>query len=124
MTLLEIMIVLAIIALVMGFLVGPKVLESFKDAKEDTASAIVKQLAHEAYPRWDADNPNKGCPQAVDELLKYTNLKENKDAWGQPYILLCGENAPKGARGGIGVLSKGPDKKRDTDDDIKSWTSK
>ncbi len=121
MTLLEIMIVLAIIALVMGFLVGPRVISSFREAKGDTAKMIMKQFAHEAYVRWDANNPGKGCPQSLTELLPYMNKQDTKDPWGSEYIMLCGESAPKAAKAGFGVVSKGADKKRGTDDDLKSW---
>lgn len=121
MTLLEIMIVLAIIALVMGFLVGPRVLRQFQEAKGDTAKAIAKQLAYDAYTQWDANNPGKGCPQSLEELLKYTNKNDIKDPWGSEYIMYCGDNLPPGVKGGFGVLSKGDDKQLGTEDDIKSW---
>jgi len=45
MTLLEIMIVLAILALVMGLLVGPQVMKLFTEGKGDIARAGVKKLA-------------------------------------------------------------------------------
>ncbi len=124
MTLLEIMIVLAIIALVMGFLVGPRVLESFKEAKTDTAGAIIQQFAYEAYPRWSAANPTKGCPAALQDLTKYMNKQDTKDPWGNELIMFCGDNLPPEAKGGFGVMSKGPDGKQGTDDDIKSWERK
>lgn len=124
MTLLEIMIVLAIIALVMGFLVGPRVLESFKEAKTDTARAILKQFAYEAYPRWSAANPSTGCPSNLDELLKYMNKQDVKDPWGNQLVMYCGDNLPEGIKGGFGVASNGPDGKPNTEDDIKSWDQK
>ena len=120
MTLLEIMIVLAIIALVMGFLVGPKVLSMFQDSKKDTAKLIVDQIANEAYGLW-ARNSQKSCPGDLGELKKYMNKKDTKDPWGNELIMLCGENAPEGAPLGFAVLSKGEDGKQGTDDDIKSW---
>jgi len=121
MTLLEIMIVLAIIALVMGFLVGPKVFQSFQQAKGDTASAIIQQFAYEAFPRWSAANPTKGCPSSLQELTKYMNKEDTKDPWGNELIMFCGDSLPPEAKGGIGILSKGPDGKQGTEDDIKSW---
>jgi general secretion pathway protein G len=124
MTLLEIMIVLAIMALVMGFLVGPRVLESFKEAKGDTARAVIKQFAYEAYPRWSAANPSKGCPAQMDELLKYMNKQDVKDPWGGDLVMFCGQNLPQGVKGGFGVASKGPDGKINTEDDITSWDDK
>lgn len=121
MTLLEIMIVLAIIALVMGFLVGPRVLEQFQTAKDDTAKTEAKDFAYQAYTQWTRDNPGKGCPASMDELLKYSNKKEANDPWGKPYQMHCGESLPSNVRGGFGVSSYGPDQKPNTDDDIKSW---
>lgn len=121
MTLLEIMIVLAIIALVMGFLVGPRVLKAFGEAKEDTAKAVIKQFTYEAYPRWDANNAGKGCPSSLDELLEYMNKQDIKDPWGNDFIMQCGDNAPQEAKTGFAVVSKGADGKQGTEDDIKSW---
>jgi general secretion pathway protein G len=120
MTLLEIMIVLAIIALVMGFLVGPKVLNMFQESKVDTARLVVKQIADEAYTHW-AMNNQKQCPDSLADLKKYMNKKDTKDPWGNELIMLCGENAPEGSTTGFAVLSVGKDGKKDTDDDIKSW---
>jgi len=122
MTLLEIMIVLAIIALVMGLLVGPKVLSSLSSAETKTFWMTAKQFAEEAYPRWRADNPGKSCPPGLEDLTKYMNQKELKDDQGnQMYIMLCGSNAPEGIPNNFGVIYVGPDGKQGTEDDIKSW---
>jgi len=122
MTLLEIMIVLAIIALVMGLLVGPKVLSSLGSAQKKTYWMTAKQFAEEAYPRWRADNPGKTCPGGLADLTKYMNQKELKDDEGNElYIMLCGSNAPEGVPNKFGVIYVGEDKKSGTEDDIKSW---
>lgn len=122
MTLLEIMIVLAIIALVMGLLVGPKVLSSLSSAEKKTFWMTAKQFAEEAYPRWRADNPGKSCPGGLGDLTKYMNQKELKDENGNDiYIMLCGSNAPEGIPNNFGVIWVGPDGKQGTEDDIKSW---
>ena len=118
MTLLEIMIVLAIIALVTAFLVGPRIIGAFGEAKEKTAQQMAKDFAYNAYVRWDANNPGKGCPANISELFKYVNKRDGKDPWGMPFTMVCGEGAPEG---GFGVISNGPDKKKGTPDDIKSW---
>ncbi len=120
MTLLEIMIVLAIIAVVMGFLVGPKVLGMFKDSQVDTTRMVVQKIANEAYTHWTMKT-GKSCPDSLKDLEKYRNKKDTKDGWGNELIMLCGENAPEGATGGFAVLSVGPDGKQGTEDDIKSW---
>jgi type II secretory pathway pseudopilin PulG len=119
MTLLEIMIVLAIIAVVMGFLVGPRVMRMFQDSKTDTTTMLVKQIANQAYPEWTMAT-SKSCPDSLKDLEKYRNSKTTKDGWGNELIMLCGDNAPEGAMG-LAVLSKGPDGKQGTKDDIKSW---
>lgn len=122
MTLLEIMIVLAIIALVMGLLVGPKVLSSLTSAEKKTFWMTAKQFAEEAYPRWRADNPGKTCPPGLIDLTKYMNQKEIKDEQGNDvYVMLCGSNAPEGIPNSFGVIWVGADGKQGTEDDIKSW---
>lgn len=120
MTLLEIMIVLAILALIMGLVVGPRVMKLFSKSKEDITAATVKKYASEAFPLWSQANPDKACPADIAALNEYMNNKENKDAWGQPYRMMCGANLPPGAQG-IAIVSNGPDQKENTADDIKSW---
>ena len=120
MTLLEIMIVLAILALIMGLVVGPRVMKLFSKSKEDITAATVKKYASEAFPLWSQANPDKACPTDIAALNEYMNNKENKDAWGQPYRMMCGANLPPGAQG-IAIISNGPDQKENTADDIKSW---
>ena len=119
MTLLEILIVLAIIALVMGFLFGPRLMAMFGQSRTELAKSVVQRYASEAYARWTMDNPGKSCPADINELAKYNDEKEAKDPWGKPLILLCGDNAPEGVQ--LGVVSMGADNKLDTKDDIKSW---
>jgi general secretion pathway protein G len=120
MTLLEIMIVLAILALVMGFLVGPAIFKSFQQSKGEVASNIVRKLANEAYPQWAMKASNNGkCPTLVD-LSEYMNSKDVKDPWGEEYIVKCGGDLPAGANG-IAIVSKGPNGKEGDGDDVKSW---
>jgi general secretion pathway protein G len=119
-TLIEIMIVLAIIALIMGFLVGPRVIAYFKEAKRKTAWMMAKQY-EEAYAKWEADGDNGGCPDKLEDLIKYMNKKDTKDPWGSTFVMKCGDTAPADAEAGFGVVSLGPDKKEGTDDDIRSW---
>ncbi|MSP16843.1 MAG: prepilin-type N-terminal cleavage/methylation domain-containing protein [Myxococcales bacterium] len=116
-TLIEIMIVLAIIALIMGFLVGPRVIAYLKEARVKTAWMMSKQF-EEAYGKWISDHDDT-CPAALEDLAKYTNKKDIKDPWGQDFIMKCGEGAPEDSE--FGVLSRGPDKKEGSEDDVKSW---
>lgn len=122
MTLLEIMIVLAILALVMGFLVGPRVFKALSSSKGEVAKNMVKKLAFDAYPSWLTQKVGaKGCPTMAD-LTEFMNSKDTKDPWGEEYVLKCGGDLPAGVDpGAIAVYSKGPDGKDGTGDDIKSW---
>jgi len=117
MTLLEIMIVLAILALVMGLLVGPQVMKLFAQGKEDIARSGVKKLAYESYPQWVSRPANNGKCPTIAQLAEYGG--STKDPWGQEYVIKC-NNLPAGAKG-IAVSSKGEDTSEGTGDDIKSW---
>lgn len=117
MTLLEIMIVLAILALVMGLLVGPQVLKLFAEGKGDIARAGVRKLAFESYPQWASRPANTGKCPTVQQLAEYGGSQ--KDPFGEEYVIKCND-LPAGAVG-IAVMSKGEDKREGTGDDIKSW---
>lgn len=120
MTLLEIMIVLAILALVMALLIGPRIFKSFNESKAEVARSTVRKLANEAYPQWAMKPSNSGkCPSYTD-LAEYMNSKDEKDPFGNPYVIKCGGDLPAGASG-IAVMSKGEDGKEGTGDDLKSW---
>ncbi len=120
MTLLEIMIVLAILALVMGLVVGPRVMKMFGKSKSDIAELTVKKYAYEAYGGWSQANPNKACPDKLEDLNEFMNNKDIKDPWGSDYKMMCGQTLPPGAKG-LAVMSAGEDQKEGTADDVKSW---
>src|SRR5262245_25252710 len=120
MTLLEIMIVLAILALVMGLVVGPRVMKLFGESKVDIAKLTVRKFADEAFPQWSRSHPDKGCPDKLEDLSEYMDKKDTKDPWGNQYKLFCPPNLPAGAKG-IAISSPGEDGKEGTGDDIKSW---
>jgi hypothetical protein len=117
MTLLEIMIVLAIIALVMGLLVGPRVMKLFGQSKVDITKIKLKKYAYEGFPSWSTTHPDKACPDKLSDLAE--NNEDSNDAWGRPLKLLCGSTLPPGAKG-IVVTSMGEDGKEGTEDDLKS----
>jgi len=121
MTLLEIMIVLAILALVMGLVVGPRVMRMFGKSKVDIAQLTVKKYAFEAFGEWSQAHPDKACPDKLEDLSQYMDSKDVKDPWGNPYQMFCGQNMPAGAKGGLAVKSIGEDGKDGTEDDVKSW---
>jgi prepilin-type N-terminal cleavage/methylation domain-containing protein len=120
MTLLEIMIVLAILALVMGIIVGPRVIRSFVEARHKTTRLKLNMVAFQAYPAWSAAHPEKDCPDALADLDPYMNNDDMDDEWGTPMTMLCGASLPPGARG-IAVTSAGEDHKAGTADDLHSW---
>ena len=122
MTLLEIMIVLAILALVMGLLLGPRILRAFSEAKEDTQKALVKKYVYEGFLDWARKNPTKGCPSSLQEVATAMGRNDSKDAWGRELLMFCGDTLPPGAAAdGFAVMSLGPDGQQNTADDIKSW---
>ena len=120
MTLLEIMIVLAILALVMGLLVGPRVMKMFGESKIDITKAKIKKYAYEAYPSWAGAHPDKSCPEKLSDLNEYMNDNDTNDSWGKPLKMFCGQTLPPGAKG-VAVMSAGEDGKEGTADDLKSW---
>jgi prepilin-type N-terminal cleavage/methylation domain-containing protein len=120
MTLLEIMIVLAILAIVMGIIVGPSVIARFRDARTHTTRLKLNKYAFEAYPAWSAAHPEKDCPDRLADLSPFMNSDDTNDAWGTSITMLCGVNLPPGAHG-FAVVSAGEDHKPGTDDDLHSW---
>src|SRR4051812_4947745 len=86
-TLLEIMIVLAIIGLIVGG-VAVNLFGRFKKAQSDTARTNVAQISG-AAEQYMIENSNT-CPQTVDDLLAKGYLKKKvKDPWGQEFVLKC-----------------------------------
>lgn len=117
MTLLEIMIVLAILGLVIGVLIVPNLLDKLEESKEELTAMEAKKLATETYTEWKIKN-RTGCPN-LEDLAKIAGKQKLEDQWGQPYAIHCGDSKPPGQR--FGISSRGPDEKEGTDDDIKSW---
>jgi prepilin-type N-terminal cleavage/methylation domain-containing protein len=121
MTLLEIMIVLAILALVMGLLLGPRILRAFQESKEDVQRSLVKKYVSEGYVDWARHHPTKACPGSLQEVADEMGRNDIKDAWGRDFQMGCGQNLPAGAaKDGFAVWSQGADP-NDPKDDIKSW---
>lgn len=117
-TLLEIMVVLAIIALIAGG-VGAAVFKQFKRAQISTTRLRVK-AARDATAQFMMDN-SSGCPKGIDDLVsqKYLDRNNAKDPWGKDFTFKCpGTNDTDSAD----ISSAGPDKQDGTADDIQSWT--
>jgi general secretion pathway protein G len=115
-TLLEIMIVLAIIAMMAGG-VGVVLFRTFQKGKIKIGGERVK-AAREAVTQYMLETPS--CPHSIDDLVsgKYLEKTNAKDPWGSNIIMRCpGTNDIEGAD----IVSPGPDKQEGTADDIKSW---
>jgi general secretion pathway protein G len=116
-TLLEIMVVLAIVALIFGG-IGAAVFSKYKKAQVMGAKLRVKAV-REANAQYMMDNSNN-CPRGIDDLVaqKYLDKGNAKDPWGKDMLFRCpGTNDTDNAD----VVSAGPDKQEGTADDIKSW---
>ncbi len=116
-TLLEIMVVLAIIALLAGG-VGAAVFRSFRRAQVQTARLRVK-AARDATSQFMIDN-SSACPHGIEDLVnqKYLDRSNSKDPWGKDLTLRCpGTNDTDSAD----ISSAGPDKQEGTPDDVNSW---
>jgi hypothetical protein len=83
----------------------------------DLAKLLVRAYVTEAYPRWQADNPGKPCPSALEDLARYfgddPGVPVLTDPWGQRLVMQCDD-------AGLVVLSLGPDGTRGTADDIRA----
>ena len=115
-TLLEVMIVLALIGLIAGS-IGVGVFKQYQKGQKNTAKISVKEIG-DAVTQYMIENNNE-CPKGMEDLVAKRNLKNIfKDPWGKDFIIKCpGTNDPDGAD----VISTGPDKQEGTPDDIKSW---
>jgi general secretion pathway protein G len=116
MTLIEIMVVVAIIGLMMGT-VGVVAYNRYQKAKLTNAKQIVSNIK-QALVHWAMDNKDP-CPKDLKELYAQKLIdKEPKDPWGEDLLYKCpGEHDTDSAD----VISKGPDRKEGTPDDIHSW---
>ena len=115
MTMLEIMIVLAIIGLVMS-VVGVGVFQQFKKAQKKVAQVAVNEIAAKTI-QFMTDN-NNDCPKTVDDLVAQKYMpKKQKDPWNHDFILRCPGTVNTD---GIDVVSFGPDGQEGTPDDIKA----
>lgn len=120
-TLLEIMIVIAILGLLVVIVV-PRVMDAFGKSKIDLTKVQVDQFANKYYPVWSMQNNDKGCSDAtlldIGKANDHTMTDEDlKDPYGHPIQLMCEESKFKG------VYSFGENGKDDKGigDDIKSW---
>lgn len=110
-TLIEILIVLAIVGLIAGgvaVVAVPKYQESQKNQAKIDARTI-----HPVAEKYRVDHPGV-CP-TVEQLRAEKELSSASkitDPWDSPYKIVCGDDD-------IYVVSFGPDKKENTNDDIR-----
>lgn len=111
-SLIEILVVIAIIAMISG---GVAVAVIKKKASADISMTKTNaQTLRIAVKSWWVTHDSGSCP-TVKMLVADGELdkgKVGKDAWQQPWRLKCED-------GDVTVLSNGPDKQPDTDDDIR-----
>jgi general secretion pathway protein G len=114
MTLIEIMIVLALIALIAGS-IGIAAVRHYKDGQVQAAGLLVHKISNSVEQFLITRHK---CP-SMDDLLAARFVKsEPRDPWGTLLAIRCpGEHDPDGAD----VLSYGPDRQEGTGDDIGSW---
>ena len=120
MTLLEIMIVLAILALVMGLVVGPKVYQHYRESQREVARLAVRRYADQDYPTWAMRHPSEQCPPDLATIAASSRPDDTSDPWGTPYRMYCGQAAPR-PDVAFGAASLGEDRSEATPDDIRSW---
>jgi general secretion pathway protein G len=114
MTMLEIMIVLALIGLVMSA-VGVGVFAQFKKGQRKVAQAQVNDVAAKIV-QFMADNSE--CPKTLDDLVAQKYLpKKTKDPWNRDLIIRCPGTINTD---GVDVVSLGPDGQEGTADDVKA----
>jgi general secretion pathway protein G len=111
-TLIEILIVLAIVGLIAGgvaVVAIPKYAESQKNQAKIDARTI-----HPVAEKYKVDHPGPNCP-TVEQLRAEKELSAASkitDPWDTPYQIRCQDEE-------LYILSFGPDKKEGTNDDIR-----
>jgi prepilin-type N-terminal cleavage/methylation domain-containing protein len=110
--LLEIIVTIAIIAMVSAG-VTVAVVGYFNKAKITTTKTNA-QTIRSAIKTWWLDNDGSTCPD-IKTLVADGAIDRGKkvaeDAWAQPWRIVCEQND-------VTVVSKGPDKLAETEDDI------
>lgn len=113
MTLIEILVVLAIIGLIMGG-VAIVAFNQFDDAKLKTAAKDIATLSN-AVDMYRLQK-NK-CPKTTQDLKTAGIIpRVTKDPWGGDYEFKC-----PGEHGNVDISSAGKDGEMGNDDDIRSW---
>jgi general secretion pathway protein G len=113
-TLLEMMIVLALIGLIAGA-IGTTIYRRWQEGQIRTTKLQLREILGIAQESMIDDG---SCP-TLEQLQAHQLLrKPPRDAWGTPIVLRC---PSEHGQDPVDVVSWGPDKKPDTGDDINSW---
>jgi general secretion pathway protein G len=110
-TLVEVLIVVAIIAMVAGG-VAVFALPKYKEAQIKNAETGAR-IVRTAVQQWQAANNETTCP-TISQLVQEKQLdpgQSTKDSWNQDFTLTCTDDE-------VFISSNGPDKKKGTKDDI------
>ena len=110
-TLVEVLIVVAIIAMVAGG-VAVFALPKYKEAQIKSAETGAR-IVRTAVQQWQAANNEITCP-TISQLVQEKQLdpgQSTKDSWNQDFSLNCTDDE-------VIISSNGPDKKKGTKDDI------
>lgn len=110
-SLVEVLIVVAIIAMVSGGVAFAAFAAKVEADKKHTKTS-AQNLFH-VVEAWRTMHSSSECP-SLDHLLEANLISEAsnvEDPWGERYSIACNDARVK-------VLSSGPDRKPDTDDDI------
>jgi general secretion pathway protein G len=114
MTLIEILVVLAIIGLIMGG-VAVVAVNAMNSARVDTAGNDIGNLV-QSVEMYQLQKKGK-CPKTVQDLKAAGVVKKaNTDPWGAEYVIKC-----PGEHDTVDISSPGPDGELGNEDDINSW---
>ena len=111
-TLVEVLIVVAIIAMVASG-VAVFALPRYKEAQIKSAETGARVIRG-AIQNWQRINNESSCP-TISQLVQEKQLdsaSNTADPWGEQYMLTCTDDD-------VVVASNGPDKKKGTPDDIR-----
>lgn len=111
-TLVEVLVVVAIIAMVAGG-VAVFALPRFREAQLKSAETGARVIRG-AVQNWQRVNNETSCPslQQLMQAKELDSAANTDDPWGQAYTISCSDDD-------VTVASKGPDKKQGTADDVR-----
>jgi general secretion pathway protein G len=113
-TLLELMIVLALIGLIASA-IGTTIYRRYVEGQIKTTKLQLREVMGLVQESMLEDST---CPTLEQLQARQVLRKLPRDSWGTPLVLHC---PSEHGTDPVDVISYGPDKKPDTPDDIVSW---